>query len=104
MDNAKVHTATAVSTFMPDLRLKRTAVHRTSSFRHAQLTDADQLFDALDAKFTSLSAGTIEDVFRNWIHQPEQVIELNGDYFGSRFSDIDNTVLKWAEDGQPRSR
>jgi hypothetical protein len=47
--------------------------------QHRQLTDADQLFDAGNDIFTSLSIATIEDVFRNWIHPLEQMIEFNGD-------------------------
>jgi hypothetical protein len=47
-----------------------------------QLTDADQLFDAINEIFASLSVGTIEDVFRNRIHRLQQVIELAGDSVG----------------------
>jgi hypothetical protein len=64
-----------------------------------QLTDADQLFDAVDEIVTSLSIETIEDVFQNWIHRTERVIELNGDYVEERFSDIGNTVPGEAESG-----
>jgi hypothetical protein len=48
--------------------------------QHRQLTDADQLFDAANDIFISLSIDTIEDVFWNWIHPLEQMIELNGDF------------------------
>jgi hypothetical protein len=57
-----------------------------------QLTDADQFFDPVDEILTSLSVDTIEDVFRNWIHRLQQVIELNDDYIEERFPDIGNTV------------
>jgi hypothetical protein len=61
-----------------------------------ELTDADQLFDAVDEIFTSLPVATIGEVFRNWIHRLEQVIELNDYFVGSRFSDIENTALSWS--------
>jgi hypothetical protein len=37
-------------------------------------TDPDQPFQAVDEIFSSFSADTIEDVFRNWIYQAVQVI------------------------------
>jgi hypothetical protein len=61
--------------------------------QQGQLTDADQLCDTVDGIFASLSVDTIEDVFRNWIHWLERVIEFNGDDIEERFSDIGNTVL-----------
>jgi hypothetical protein len=62
-----------------------------------QFTEADQLFDAVDEMLASLLLDTIEDVSRNSIHRLEEMIELNGDSVEERFSDIENTVLGWAE-------
>jgi histone-lysine N-methyltransferase SETMAR len=96
MDSTKVHTAAAILTVVPDFRLKRIP-HRPYSpdicpsdfflfgwfkgkLQQRQLTDADQLFIALDEILSSISVDPIEDVFRNWIHWLERVIELNGRY------------------------
>jgi hypothetical protein len=49
--------------------------------------------DTVDGIFTSLSVDTIEEMFRNWIHRLEQMIELNGNSIRERFSDTDNMVM-----------
>jgi hypothetical protein len=94
MENAKFHTATAISTVMLELRAKRTPQPPSSpdvcpsdfllfgwlkgKLQQRQLTDAHQLFGTVDEILTSLSVDTIEEVFRNWIHRPERLIEVNG--------------------------
>jgi hypothetical protein len=66
-----------------------------------QLTWGNQLFDAVDEIFTSPSVDIIEDLFRNWIRQPEQVIHSNGSYATERLSDVSYIVLGWPEDCEP---
>jgi hypothetical protein len=94
-DNAKVHTAKVVSSVMPDLRLKRALqlpyspdicpsdfllVRRSKGkLQQQQFTDQDQLFDAVDEMFASLSVDLMGDVFRNWIHWLAQIIASDGD-------------------------
>jgi hypothetical protein len=45
-----------------------------------QFTDPNQLYEATEEIFSSLSFGMIEDVFRNWIHRLMQVITSDGNY------------------------
>jgi hypothetical protein len=77
MDNAKVHTAKVVSSVMPDLGLKRTIQPPyspdicpsdfflldwlTGKLQQQQFTDPDQLFDAVDEMFSSISVDMIEN-------------------------------------------